>query len=596
MRSPEYFSRVVTVLSIGYFLIFAAFNIAQNLSGSVPGPEHLGQFKFAALYLCFTLVCIPAPKIVSYLGPRRSMVFGATPYAGVLLSHLAPPLCIDGQKTSNCWQAMPIWILNLFVGAACGMGAALLWTGQGVYLSRAVVHAAAASSMPEKYGNSTVQERTSTHETSQCDRDEEENIITYGTSDREVPTLVDESSTTLLGTNSVSIVQQKNLLTSILGKRYNGKFWSIMQFSGMTGSAAAFLITTFVPGINYALFWLFLGAGTVCIAGICVLGICLPKLDPQHREEQLDAEGNTQDGREETHTIPDLLDTLRLCREPSMHCFIPLIFYNGASLGFLWNSFNTLGWSNAAGLSFVGLGATFWYLVNTCFTPILVKLAEARGYISSLAVATVAQGLFYVVFIIFQVAPLTCDPSGCKSGTSGPCWHVSENNNTVKASTFPFDCEKSGNSSAQAECAICAPYDASNGQQCSQVWTQCSLLNYPKADGILDSTNGHFGWLTMALLFFGSFLFAIGDAVFETQIPGILQTVFQDSDSNKAAAMANLKLWQSLGVTFAFALSYTEAMGIMCSVFLSLLAIGSSIVYYAHYRVVNMDTGEKRHT
>lgn len=51
----------------------------------------------------------------------------------------------------------------------------------------------------------------------------------------------------------------------------------------------------------------------------------------------------------------------------------------------------------------------------------------------------------------------------------------------------------------------------------------------------------------------GACLFAIGDAVWESQVPAILQGYFQENrDLN--CAMANMKMWQSLGFAAQFAI------------------------------------------
>ena len=45
-----------------------------------------------------------------------------------------------------------------------------------------------------------------------------------------------------------------------------------------------------------------------------------------------------------------------------------------------------------------------------------------------------------------------------------------------------------------------------------------------------------------AIIFGGSVVFAIGDAVWESQVPAILQSIFDGPDVD--ASLANLKLWQ----------------------------------------------------
>ena len=60
--------------------------------------------------------------------------------------------------------------------------------------------------------------------------------------------------------------------------------------------------------------------------------------------------------------------------------------------------------------------------------------------------------------------------------------------------------------------------------------------------------------LDIAYIFALVFFFAIGDAVWESQIPAYLQSVFSESDNDTNAAMSNLKMWQSLGFALQFAL------------------------------------------
>lgn len=107
------------VVAAGFFGVFAAFSSAQALSTTLSQDKTVANVSLACLYLIFTLFCIPAPKLVTHLGPKMSMIIGSTPYALFVLSFLHPG-----------------WATTLPSHALVGLGAPLLWTGQSVYLSR----------------------------------------------------------------------------------------------------------------------------------------------------------------------------------------------------------------------------------------------------------------------------------------------------------------------------------------------------------------------------------------------------------------------------------------------------------------------------
>ena len=106
------------------------------------------------------------------------------------------------------------------------------------------------------------------------------------------------------------------------------------------------------------------------------------------------------------------------------------------------------------------------------------------------------------------------------------------------------------------DCATCVKYNGETAGSCSDVetkscdwamcaWTQCDVLT---------GTGQMPGAPTLLFLFGGVFLFAVGDAVWESQLPAYLQILFAHSDKDLNAAMANLKMWQSLGFAVQFAL------------------------------------------
>ncbi len=597
------FRRLVWTQSAAYFLIFTAFNAAQNLAGSLPGPEGLAAMEFTALYVAFTVLCVPAPTIVACLGPKVSMIVGAVPYAGVLLSHLAPSACSlkkpgGGGGAALCWSVDAVWAFNITVGVLCGAGAALIWTGQGVYLSRAAAHAAAAAAQDgaplDDNGDNVNDENNDAEDP--ADGEDASLLASSSTNGGSAGTVVaparsgggDGSSGGGDGDYDALVQKPRPSRTApsfarrvgVYNKRFNSIFFSLLQFSGATGTLIAFLVLEFVPGVTHALQMLFLVLGGCCVCGILVILCCLPNLNAL-------GAGGDDDGRagaaSAAAAAPGLLDTIKLWRDPRLRYLIPVIFYNGASLGFLWQTFNVLAWDKAVGLSFVGLGSAFWFLVNTVFSPILGRVAERIGYLTVMLSAATAQVLFFVLLLLFPIAPLACLSSGCANNTAGPCWKLAVENTSAVDPPFPAGC---GTASSDPTCAICAPYDVAGGNKCGAEWFQCEWLGSP---GDADAPAVH----TMVLLFAASALHAIGDSVWETQLPAVLQTIFTD-DGDKAAAMANLKMWQSLGVSVLFAMSFGCSLELQSFVQLALLVVAASLIYFEHLHVVDLDSGERR--
>lgn len=100
-------------LSIGFFMVFCAFNTTQALETTVLTDKQLAFATLCAIYAVFTTMTIVSPKIVSVLGPRLSMALGAVPYVLLVFANISP-----------------MWGTLLPASAGVGLGAAVLWTGQ----------------------------------------------------------------------------------------------------------------------------------------------------------------------------------------------------------------------------------------------------------------------------------------------------------------------------------------------------------------------------------------------------------------------------------------------------------------------------------
>ena len=109
-----------------------AFNTVQALLSSVLTDKNLAFVALAAIYAAYCSVTVVAPKIVSVLGPQFSMLVGAVPYVILVFVNIDP---------TPAWA--PWGALLLPASVAVGFGAAVLWTGQGLYMSRCAIREAA---------------------------------------------------------------------------------------------------------------------------------------------------------------------------------------------------------------------------------------------------------------------------------------------------------------------------------------------------------------------------------------------------------------------------------------------------------------------
>ena len=76
-------------------------------------------------------------------------------------------------------------------------------------------------------------------------------------------------------------------------------------------------------------------------------------------------------------------------------------------------------------------------------------------------------------------------------------------------------------------------------------------------------------------------------------MPAVLQTLFDAKSGQQPAAMANLKLWQSLGIGAMFGLARLNSVRMSVLVLIGALALSSTSLLWLHTRVANFDTGQR---
>ncbi|KAK7791075.1 hypothetical protein R5R35_000500 [Gryllus longicercus] len=116
----------VIVLGFGFMFVFTAFQTMGNIEKTIldsiqrdnPAFQGDAYTSLAIIYAVFALCNWVSPSLISVTGPRVAMLIGAATYALFIASFLIPQT----------------WLLYV---ASCviGFGAAVIWTGQGNYLT-----------------------------------------------------------------------------------------------------------------------------------------------------------------------------------------------------------------------------------------------------------------------------------------------------------------------------------------------------------------------------------------------------------------------------------------------------------------------------
>ncbi|XP_058827381.1 UNC93-like protein MFSD11 isoform X2 [Topomyia yanbarensis] len=117
----------VIVLGFGFMFLFTAFqtmgNIEQTVIDSIKYDERTfegdGYTSLAVIYATLSISNWLIPSAMSKIGPKIAMLLGSITYCFFILTFLWPQT----------------WLLYA-ASAILGSGAALIWTGQGIYLSK----------------------------------------------------------------------------------------------------------------------------------------------------------------------------------------------------------------------------------------------------------------------------------------------------------------------------------------------------------------------------------------------------------------------------------------------------------------------------
>ncbi|XP_076933379.1 UNC93-like protein 3 [Bidens hawaiensis] len=110
--------RDIHILSWAFLLIFLAYGAAQNLQSTLNTDGDLGTISLGILYTSFTVSSLFASTVVRKLGSKYALLLGTTGYWLYIAANLKPS-----------WYTMVPASLYL------GFAAAILWVGEGTYLT-----------------------------------------------------------------------------------------------------------------------------------------------------------------------------------------------------------------------------------------------------------------------------------------------------------------------------------------------------------------------------------------------------------------------------------------------------------------------------
>lgn len=257
---------------------------------------------------------------------------------------------------------------------------------------------------------------------------------------------------------------------SLMTTKYNSLFFSIYQFAGLLGNILASVILLAFNS-NGAKSILFVTLGAITAIGALIF-LTMPTVSEMTSDTSNEAQSSS------------LVATARLAfTDPKVGLLIPLMVFNGMSLGFFIGDFPTDVTCPIAGPGLTGFALAAFFGVNSLASFIWGKLIS-NGILSRRSAYILATMLLAIFLLVKQF------------------WEVPQN--FVRASG-------------------------------STTWTrikQTEPIDY-------------------VMIFALAAIFGGGDSFFEAGPPMTLQTFYAGSDK-VVAAMANYKLWQSLGIALQF--------------------------------------------
>ncbi len=323
-----------------------------------------------------------------------------------------------------------------------------------------------------------------------------------------------------------------------LTAKMNSVFFMMFQGNGTIGLCMSSIVLHLAGdnGVRY----LFILLVAICIFGVFILST-LPKIPAVVKDEV---------------STSSWTDTIRLAfTDPKITLLVPLFLYNGLSLGFLFGDFTNDVVHKAVGLNNTGfvMGAFFFVNAGVTYASGSKILGVSRFGRLNYMIMSVAVQVLYFVWLLLWNSPV----------------------NSVKQCSFN-DC----NAPDLGGCDL---------NQCVEPYGKGSNFTHDDSYELLVETPSLNCWLHLMGL---SAAFAMGDAIWESFPPGIIQVFYKDDDDKLKSASANYKLWQSMGFAIQFVLGVVLSDYFHAKIWILLVCLGlcSVSLIVLHTRVSNLNS------
>lgn len=307
----------------------------QNFATSRTGT--LGTNTVGVLYVVFTVATLFSSAAVRKLGPKLAMLVGSFTYAGYVAANI---LYTPGVMYP--------------AGALLGVGAALIWTGQGVYITRSSRYYELASGLPAR---------------------------------------------------------------STVG-HFNGVFWSIFQVNQFLGNLLVALLFAYHISERtvFAITSLVALGGCLCLQ--MLRNLPNPDDEKGKASARDVDEAGVGGGERDAwaQTMALLTQSARLLSVPRMYLLVPIILYVGLSNGFIfgqfpalidsksWKFFVMASFGLADAISSIAVGSLSDRVGRTRLIALAATLhAAVYAFLAAYTVPQHAHGAFFALAIVWAV-------------------------------------------------------------------------------------------------------------------------------------------------------------------------------------------------